>query len=505
MRTFSQKQNQPQKKVSSSLALSNMATPGPDHREHPILHLQRTIGNQAVLRMWQTHAEGAEEPGVGLTAAASPRFGHDFSRIPIHPPTAGGIQTKLAINQPGDEYEQEADHISEQVMRKPEPQLRRACACGGGCPRCQTEHPGQEHQRLQTKHVGSSDSGQAAAPPIVHDVLASPGQPLDPATRAFVEPRFGHDFSHVRVHTDPKAEESAGAMNALAYTVGRDLVFARGQYAPGTASGRRLLTHELAHVTQQDAVGNGVGYGLFRKKDEGKPQAPPPAPKAPPPTTKAPPPTTAATPCVPKFKSLEAKITGSVGVREVNGKCQLMLGTPGKTNGATFTSKVDLPAGCTGTLQYVQLVDMCRSLHLTTGKDLRRKTGGDWIDTQDPVDQQQVSSEGSVEFKADDSPGQPLAEIADHVHAKDSFKIWLMWKPDQPADANRVPLAMATWNWSGEAKVKKPDEQDCTKRWVLTQHGLNGGIGKATKDSPAATKTVKSGDPPIEEAKEAKC
>jgi hypothetical protein len=252
MRTFSQKQNQPQKQVSSSLARSNMATPGPALREHPILHLQRTIGNQAVLRMLQTHAEGAEEPGVGLTAAASPRFGHDFSRIPIHPPTAGAIQTKLAINKPGDQYEQEADHISEQVMRKPEPQLQRACPCGGGCPKCQTEQPGREHESLQTKRVQASDTGQIAAPPIVHEVLRSPGQPLDPATRAFMEPRFGHDFSRVRVHSGAAAEQSAQDVNAHAYTVGQNMVFGAGRFAPGTREGRRLIAHELTHVAQQN-------------------------------------------------------------------------------------------------------------------------------------------------------------------------------------------------------------------------------------------------------------
>ncbi|MGI8587618.1 MAG: eCIS core domain-containing protein [Chloroflexia bacterium] len=91
-------------------------------------------------------------------------------------------------------------------------------------------------------------------PPIVHDVLRSPGQPLDAGTRAFMEPRFGHDFSGVRVHTDGRATQSAGAVNALAYTVGRDVVFGAGQYAPGTRAGRQLLAHELTHVVQQATV-----------------------------------------------------------------------------------------------------------------------------------------------------------------------------------------------------------------------------------------------------------
>lgn len=93
--------------------------------------------------------------------------------------------------------------------------------------------------------------GQAAAPSIVHDVLRSSGQPLDPATHAFMEPRFGYDFSHVRVHTDPKAATSSQSIQALAYTAGRDIVFSSGQYSPHTEQGKRLLAHELAHVVQQ--------------------------------------------------------------------------------------------------------------------------------------------------------------------------------------------------------------------------------------------------------------
>jgi hypothetical protein len=90
----------------------------------------------------------------------------------------------------------------------------------------------------------------------VHEVLRSPGQPLDPATRAFMEPRFGHDFSKVRVHADEHAAQSANAVDALAYTVGHDVVFASGRYAPHMADGRKLLAHELTHVVQHgDAQG----------------------------------------------------------------------------------------------------------------------------------------------------------------------------------------------------------------------------------------------------------
>ncbi len=88
-------------------------------------------------------------------------------------------------------------------------------------------------------------------PPTVQSVLSAPGQPLDTATRAYMEPRFGHDFSRVRVHDDAEAAESAQTVNALAYTVGQDVVFGNGQYNPASTIGKHLLAHELTHVIQQ--------------------------------------------------------------------------------------------------------------------------------------------------------------------------------------------------------------------------------------------------------------
>ena len=108
-------------------------------------------------------------------------------------------------------------------------------------------------QRAYLSSRGRGIRGEGEAPPIVHEALRSPGQPIDPATRDFMEPRFGHDFSNVRVHTDAKAADSAGAVNALAYTVGRNVVFGAGQYRPTTPQGRNLVAHELTHVLQQTA------------------------------------------------------------------------------------------------------------------------------------------------------------------------------------------------------------------------------------------------------------
>ncbi len=129
--------------------------------------------------------------------------------------------------------------------------LQRKCACGGsehgdeGCAECREKKEGNL-QRAAISHAAVDE-----VPPIVHEVLREPGQPLDGATRAFMEPRFGHDFSGVRVHADARASKSARAVNAVAYAVGRDLVFGEGEYRPRTAEGRRLLAHELTHVVQQ--------------------------------------------------------------------------------------------------------------------------------------------------------------------------------------------------------------------------------------------------------------
>ena len=97
----------------------------------------------------------------------------------------------------------------------------------------------------------SGDGHFDRVPPIVHDVLHSQGQPLEATTRGFMEHRFGHDFSRVRVHDDSRAAASARAINARAYSAGSQIVFGEGQYAPGMSNGRRLLAHELAHVVQQ--------------------------------------------------------------------------------------------------------------------------------------------------------------------------------------------------------------------------------------------------------------
>jgi hypothetical protein len=100
------------------------------------------------------------------------------------------------------------------------------------------------------------EASQDEAPPAeerspVHDVIGSGGSPLDAATQADMEGRFGENFGDVRVHTDGKAHDSALSVSAQAYTVGSDIVFQQGRYDPGSADGQHMLAHELTHVVQQ--------------------------------------------------------------------------------------------------------------------------------------------------------------------------------------------------------------------------------------------------------------
>ena len=206
-----------------------------------------------------------------------------MSRIPAHAPGKEVVQRKLTVGRPGDAYEREADGVSESVMRMPEALPRSAYARGGGGahPEGRTGRPDFGGGRLQTKRVESSDSAAGDVPPRVWEVLNSAGRPLDAGARAFMEPRFGHDFSRVRVHTDAKAAESAREMDANAYTVGHDIVFGAGRYAPGTRAGRRLLSHELTHVLQQRRGLGPTQLALQREAPQGGGAAQPA--KSPPP------------------------------------------------------------------------------------------------------------------------------------------------------------------------------------------------------------------------------
>jgi predicted lipid-binding transport protein (Tim44 family) len=170
------------------------------------------------------------------------------------------LQARLEVGAIDDPLEREADTMAERIMRMPESAAAAGAVRDGvvrrKCAACEREEDEQETGNVvrRKEFAEASDRAGILAPPIVHKVLGSPGQPLDATTRAFMEPRFGRDFGQIRVHADAEANASASAVNAKAYTVGQSIVFARNQYAPATRSGQVLLAHELGHVVQQDAA-----------------------------------------------------------------------------------------------------------------------------------------------------------------------------------------------------------------------------------------------------------
>ena len=227
--------------------------------KHPFLQFRQAIGNQA------------------------------FSRL---------IQAKLRIGQAGDVYEQEADRVAEQVMGMPEPEISDKTETSDQtqdtliqrlCPKCEDElhrqpeeEEDEEEKVVQTKFISkqgenliqrqeepeeeeeeiSIQSRQNSAPeprisPVFDARIQShrgKGESLPSSMRAFFEPRFGYDFSGVRIHTDGNAAETARAMNAQAFTLGRNIVFGKGEYRLGIFEGQKLLAHELTHVIQQGST-----------------------------------------------------------------------------------------------------------------------------------------------------------------------------------------------------------------------------------------------------------
>jgi hypothetical protein len=195
--------------------------------------LQRAFENQDTEHLPRVNAAGPEESFSAPAAISG--FAHDFSRISLHSKAPASLQAKPAIETAKGTDKQAAGEASARVH--------------------QAEQQDQKQARLHSKSAALSQSGQVAAPPAVNKALASPGQPLDRATRSFLEPRFGYDFSQVRVHSGELARHSAESLNAKAYTVGRNIFFGANRFAPGTPDGQRLLAHELAHVVQQGRGG----------------------------------------------------------------------------------------------------------------------------------------------------------------------------------------------------------------------------------------------------------
>jgi hypothetical protein len=163
------------------------------------------------------------------------------------------IQPKLAVSQPNDPSEQEADRVADRVMRMAEPGAVSAAPEGlqRKCAGCEDE----EKTSLQAKRMTSTTGEPSQAVGSAVPEAGRGGQPLPEAARAFFEPCFGRDFSSVRIHTDAEAARSAEAIDSLAFTYQQDVVFGPGQFDPHSEGGRRLLAHELAHVVQQAGGG----------------------------------------------------------------------------------------------------------------------------------------------------------------------------------------------------------------------------------------------------------
>jgi hypothetical protein len=182
----------------------------------------------------------------------TPPTGWDFTNITVVP-RGSSLQPKLATGETGDPLEHEADRVADDVMSTP--------------PTAAKGHPVLEDVR----HRPAEPVG-GAFPAIVRDVVISPGQQLDSASRAFMEHRFGHDFREVRIHADAQAAESAAACGARAYTVGNHIAFGSEGYHPSESAGRRLLAHELAHVVQRRADRAAKRDATLRRKPK-KPDA----------------------------------------------------------------------------------------------------------------------------------------------------------------------------------------------------------------------------------------
>ncbi|MCW3109293.1 MAG: hypothetical protein JWQ09_3799 [Segetibacter sp.] len=160
------------------------------------------------------------------------------------------VQTKLTVNEPGDEYEQEADAIADKVMRVSVPGSRPffnpISNIQRKCQHCEKE------EKLHRKEMSTEATNADNALESYVSNLSQAGSSLPNEVRSFYEPRFEYDFSNVKIHTDSIASKSAQSINALAYTSGNNIVFNSGQYSPETDTGKRLLGHELTHVVQQN-------------------------------------------------------------------------------------------------------------------------------------------------------------------------------------------------------------------------------------------------------------
>ncbi|HWO03106.1 MAG TPA: DUF4157 domain-containing protein [Blastocatellia bacterium] len=260
MSSFSQIGIRSQEQVLVSLARFSEPKFAASHQPNPLSNIHTAAGSQALESLRST----PEEKSVEGSSAVTSRFAYDFSRIPVAPSAASELRVNLApvsasaptiqrkpvISSPSDAYELEADQVAEKVMRMAPPVLTTSAGASIGrkCAECEDE----QEKRIQTKASSATPANATLdAGAAMSAIDRGGGAPLPREVRSYFEPRFGYDFSRVRVHAGDAAAHGARAVRARAYTIGRDIVFASGEYAPATMRGKRLLAHELAHVVQQ--------------------------------------------------------------------------------------------------------------------------------------------------------------------------------------------------------------------------------------------------------------
>ncbi len=249
----------------------------------PARKLQKAVAHPVSISPWFPENVSVNEGAIQRKADCACGGGCPRCAGESHHPT---VQTKLAVSTPGDQYEQEADRVAEQVMRMPETsgharvnvsgrfsnlQAQRKCA---GCADSQPGAAHEDEENLQSKEIAGQAPYLATKTQSQIDALrVGGGQPLPSGVRAFFEPLFGYSFGSVRVHADARAAESAQAVRAQAYTVGHDVVFGPGRFAPETDEGRRLLAHELTHVVQQSGA-DGISLDQSGEKRDGRNDTP---------------------------------------------------------------------------------------------------------------------------------------------------------------------------------------------------------------------------------------
>lgn len=217
-------------------------------------------------------AQVAPEPARGPDLIASPGSTRrtDLAHVPTHRPDVDPVgfpQAPLRVSSPDESAEREADRAAERVMMGESVRIAAApSAPAAACDPVGVTEKGQA-DRHEVRRKGPADALPMAqgAPPAVAAALAGPGRPIDPATRAYFEPRFGTSFADVRLYTDEAAASAARTIGAHAFTLGRRIGFAAGRHDPASPAGRRLLAHELAHAAQTGSAGR--GDVIFRSWD----------------------------------------------------------------------------------------------------------------------------------------------------------------------------------------------------------------------------------------------